>query len=66
MKKTSEALRYAVRPRVLARYEGRLCIVVGVVSSAPFLVAVFCRETGAAVRYAAVTAALLFAGRWSW
>jgi trk system potassium uptake protein len=60
--KSPEALRYAVRLAVLARYGGRLCVVVGAVTGAPLLVALFCGEAQAALRYAAVAAALLVCG----
>jgi trk system potassium uptake protein len=58
----SSALRYAVRLRVLARNLGYLFLMLAALNIAPFLFALFSRETVTAVRYAAIVLGLSLAG----
>ena len=56
----ADALRYAVRPRVLAKYFGQVCLVLSLLTVAPLLVSVFADEPLLMSRYFAV--ALVLAG----
>ncbi|MFP4515346.1 MAG: TrkH family potassium uptake protein [Desulfovibrionales bacterium] len=55
-------LRYAVRPRVLAKNFGHLCVMLGCLTAVPLLLAVFIADSGTVLRYGIVVAGLLAAG----
>jgi trk system potassium uptake protein TrkH len=54
----AEYLRYAVRPWVLLKYFGQACIILALLTAAPMLISFVSGEITAALRYAAVMAAL--------
>lgn len=58
----SNALTYAVRGKVLAKYLGQLCLVLVGLSSVPLLVSLFFGDTTLTFRYAIVMALLALSG----
>jgi trk system potassium uptake protein TrkH len=58
----STALQYAVRPRVVARYLGKLAVLLAILMSVPFAVAMFDADWAVAGRYLVVFVPLLCAG----
>lgn len=62
MTKQAAELRYAVRLRVVCKYFGQLCLVLGALTVVTLLVSVFFGERDISLRYAAVVAVLIALG----
>ncbi len=56
------ALRYAVRPQVILKYFGQLCLVLAALTLVPLAVSLIYGETAISFRYAVVVIALALAG----
>ena len=66
----AEALRYAVRPRVLTKYLGQLCLIIAALTTVPMIVCLLYGEFPAATAYLAAVGLLagggIVAGRLQW